>query len=60
MALKVYTQEEADADKPDKNGKRYFPTGDYSAIKDFGPACVFSSFAFLESIPALMCFAFLV
>ena len=42
MTLKVYTQEEVDAILPDENGVRYFPTGDYSAIKDFGEKCVFA------------------
>lgn len=50
MSLKVYTQEEVKAIKPDENGRRYFPTGNYSFIEkfpafcSFGKDCIFGNF----------------
>ena len=41
MTFKVFTQEEVNAILPDENGNRWFPTGDYSAIKKFGAECRF-------------------
>ena len=44
MSFKVFTQEEVDAILPDEYGVRYFPIGDYTAIKKFDWQCEFEAF----------------
>lgn len=41
--MKKYTQEEFDAIERDEYGIKYCPSGDYTAIKNFGSGCSFGN-----------------